>query len=59
MKMSKSIALLVIMLLAVTAVFANGAKEIAYPERDISAIVPFGQGGGTDVWGRKVMEAMA
>jgi tripartite-type tricarboxylate transporter receptor subunit TctC len=59
MKMSKSIALLVIMLLAVTAVFATGAKEIAYPERDISAVVPFGQGGGTDVWGRKVMEAMA
>jgi tripartite-type tricarboxylate transporter receptor subunit TctC len=59
MKMSKSIALLVIMLLAVTAVFATGAKESAYPERDISAVVPFGQGGGTDVWGRKVMEAMA
>jgi len=58
-RMTKVLAMLIIVMVAVTAVFAEGEKESAYPERDISAIVPFGQGGGTDVWARKVMEAMS
>lgn len=55
----KIAALVVMASVAVGAAFAAGQKEAPYPERDISAIVPFGQGGGTDVWARKVMEGMS
>ncbi|MDX9956908.1 MAG: hypothetical protein RBT68_00575 [Spirochaetia bacterium] len=58
-RMMKCMMLLVIAVLAVSAVFAEGQAEAAYPERDITCIIPFGQGGGTDVWARKVMESMA
>jgi hypothetical protein len=58
-RMMKCAMILVIAVLAVSAVFAEGQAEAAYPERDITCIIPFGQGGGTDVWARKVMESMA
>ncbi len=54
----KKMALLGLCMVAViTLFFGCEAKE--YPERDITGIVPFGQGGGTDTWARKVMAGMA
>ena len=58
-RMMKGMMVLVIAMLVAPAVFAAGQAEAAYPERDITCIIPFGQGGGTDVWARKVMESMA
>lgn len=58
-RITKGMLVLVIAMMAVSAVFAAGQAEAAYPERDITCIIPFGQGGGTDVWARKVMESMA
>ena len=60
MKMiSKIAAFAVIAAVSASAAFAGGQAESAYPERDITCIIPFGQGGGTDVWARKVMEGMS
>jgi tripartite-type tricarboxylate transporter receptor subunit TctC len=58
-RLTKVLAIMLIAVVSVSVAFANGEKEISYPERDVSCIVPFGQGGGTDVWARKVMEAMS
>lgn len=32
--------------------------ETKYPERPIQNVIPFGAGGGTDVWNRAIMDAM-
>jgi len=58
-KLVKLIAVAVIAVAGITSAFAGGKTETAYPERDITCVIPFGQGGGTDVWARKVMEGMA
>ncbi len=55
----KMAAIAIIAAASVSAAFAGGKAEAAYPERDITCIIPFGQGGGTDVWARKVMEGMS
>lgn len=34
------------------------SEEIDYPVRPIQNIIPFGAGGGTDVWNRALMDAM-
>ncbi|ONI43381.1 hypothetical protein AN641_10340 [Candidatus Epulonipiscioides gigas] len=34
-------------------------EDTAYPARPINAVVPFGAGGGTDVWGRALMDGMS
>ena len=36
---------------------ASGAA-VQYPTRSINNVIPFGAGGGTDVWNRAIMEAM-
>ncbi len=51
--------IVMIALVGITSAFASGKAESAYPERDITMVIPFGQGGGTDVWARKVGELMA
>jgi len=58
-KLVKLIAVAVIAVAGITSAFAGGKTETAYPERDITCVIPFGQGGDTDVWARKVMEGMA
>ena len=37
----------------------EAVAETAYPERPINNVIPFGAGGGTDVWNRALMEAMS
>ncbi len=39
--------------------FAEGQGEVAYPERDITTVVVWGAGGGTDVCNRIVMAEMS
>ena len=39
----------------------EATEEVAqtnYPERPIQNVIPFGAGGGTDVWNRALMDAM-
>lgn len=36
----------------------KAAKTSGYPSRSISNIIPFGAGGGTDLWNRALMDAM-
>jgi tripartite-type tricarboxylate transporter receptor subunit TctC len=55
----RGLLVLVIVILAGCGNRRSEQVEIKYPERDITCIIPFGQGGGTDVWARKVMESMA
>ncbi len=33
--------------------------DSAYPNRDITMIIPFGQGGGVDAWGRKIADGLS
>ncbi len=35
------------------------AEGSAYPDRDITMVIPFGQGGGVDTWGRKVADGLS
>lgn len=48
---------------ATTAVEATEATEVVaetnYPDRPIQNVIPFGAGGGTDVWNRALMSAMS
>lgn len=37
----------------------GGASDIKWPERSIQNVIPFGAGGGTDVWNRALMDAMS
>lgn len=55
MKRKSVIVLLVCLMLASTALFAEGAPE-AYPSKDIQFIVSSGAGGGTDSISRKVSQ---
>jgi tripartite-type tricarboxylate transporter receptor subunit TctC len=58
--LKKVIVFMLLAMIPVLMVSAGGKQEAAsYPERDITCVIPFGQGGGTDVWARKVMESMA
>ncbi|OON97665.1 MAG: hypothetical protein ATN31_07910 [Candidatus Epulonipiscioides saccharophilum] len=58
--MKKGLFLLLLTTLALTGCGGETEKVKAeYPERSINAIVPFGAGGGTDVWGRAIMDGMA
>lgn len=50
---------LAILVAVASPVFAQGAQEAAYPERDITDMVVWGAGGGTDVCNRVVMAEMA
>ncbi|MDD3903658.1 MAG: tripartite tricarboxylate transporter substrate binding protein [Sphaerochaeta sp.] len=55
MKGKRVIVLLACVLLASTALFANGAPEV-YPSKDIEFIVSSGAGGGTDAISRKISQ---
>ena len=37
---------------------SGGESELEYPVRSINNIIPFGAGGGTDVWNRALMDSM-
>lgn len=37
---------------------SSGESELEYPVRSINNIIPFGAGGGTDVWNRALMDSM-
>ncbi len=58
MKKSTILTILVSLLL-IGSVFASGGSEAAYPARDITMVIPFGAGGGTDVWARAVGAGLA
>lgn len=44
--------------LAVLLFAATAVQAIEYPVRPIQNVIPFGAGGGTDVWNRAMMDAM-
>ncbi len=49
-----------ILLLALVAFsVCSCGEEAAYPSRDVTMIIPFGQGGGVDAWGRKGADGMS
>jgi tripartite-type tricarboxylate transporter receptor subunit TctC len=57
--MKKVLVGLLVLIVAISAVFAQGSKEIdlsKYPERDIRVIVAFNPGGQTDLISRKIAE---
>ncbi len=53
--MKKIVALVLVLTLALTTM---GTALAAYPERSINLTIPFGAGGGTDVWARAVANKM-
>jgi tripartite-type tricarboxylate transporter receptor subunit TctC len=55
----RSLLVLLLALVLVSSVFAQGQREDVYPSRDITDIVVWGAGGGTDVCNRVVMAEMA
>ena len=58
--MKRNVFLVLVLALAVMLpVFAEGQGEVAYPERDITTVVVWGAGGGTDTCNRVVMAEMA
>ncbi len=57
-KLSKVLAIVLVLCLTLT-MFAGCGEEKAYPSRDITMIIPFGAGGGTDVWARAVAAGLA
>jgi tripartite-type tricarboxylate transporter receptor subunit TctC len=58
--MKKMIVSLVIVSMAMLMpLFAQGQGDVAYPERDITTVVVWGAGGGTDVCNRVVMAEMS
>lgn len=57
-KFSKIVAIVLILVLSLS-MFAGCGEEKAYPARDITMIIPFGAGGGTDVWARAVSAGLA
>lgn len=57
--MKKSLVVLLVLVVAITAVFAQGSKEVdlsTYPKKDIRIIVAFNPGGQTDLISRKISE---
>jgi len=58
--MKKLLTTLLVLCVAFTAVFAQGAtEEKAFPTKDITLIVPWGAGGSSDLVGRRVTDEMA
>ncbi len=61
--MKKTMILTAMILLIAGAAFANGAADTGmasdYPSRDITTVVVWGAGGGTDVCNRTVMQVMS
>ena len=52
--MKKSLIVLLLFVVVISSLFAQGAAEAsAYPEKAITMIIPYGAGGTTDVSGRK------
>ncbi len=56
--MCKKIWLVLVLMLSVFVVYGCGGDE-AYPSRDVTMIIPFGQGGGVDAWGRKIADGLS
>jgi tripartite-type tricarboxylate transporter receptor subunit TctC len=60
--MKKSILVVLGLVCALSMVSASGTKDkvdaSSYPERSVTCIIPFGAGGGTDVWNRAVMSEL-
>jgi tripartite-type tricarboxylate transporter receptor subunit TctC len=62
MKKLISILLVIAMMLSLVACGGTPAEEApadVYPARAIQNVIPFGAGGGTDVWNRALMDAMS
>lgn len=57
--MKKALTVMLIVLLACTAVFANAEKEDKFPSKDMTLIVPWGAGGSSDLVGRIITDDMA
>ncbi|MCQ2398410.1 MAG: tripartite tricarboxylate transporter substrate binding protein [Sphaerochaetaceae bacterium] len=57
--MKKILTILLVALIACTAVFAQASKEVSYPEKSINLIVPYGAGGTTDLTARAIANGMA
>ncbi|MDT4762131.1 tripartite tricarboxylate transporter substrate binding protein [Sphaerochaeta sp. PS] len=56
--MKKTLAVCIVLLLAVGFCFAQGAAEETYPTKSINMTVPYGAGGTTDLTGRALANAM-
>ena len=56
--MRKTLAVCMVLLLAVGFCFAQGAAEEAYPTKAINLTVPYGAGGTTDLTARALANAM-
>ena len=58
--MKKFLALLsaAVLMTSLAACGTSGSKADDYPSRAINNVIPFGAGGGTDVWNRAIMAAM-
>jgi len=54
--MKKLVSLVLAIVLALSIV--GSALAVDYPTRPINNVIPFGAGGGTDVWNRSLMKAM-
>lgn len=57
--MKKTLTVLLVVLVSVVAVFANGSSEKAFPSKDMTLIVPWGAGGSSDLVGRIITDDMA
>lgn len=57
--MKKTLAVCLVLLLAVGFCFAQGTAEKTYPTKTINMTVPYGAGGTTDLTGRALANAMA
>lgn len=55
----KFLVVLMVCAIAMVSLAAQGQQESVYPERDITTIVVWGAGGGTDVCNRIVMAEMS
>ncbi|WP_320122002.1 tripartite tricarboxylate transporter substrate binding protein [uncultured Sphaerochaeta sp.] len=53
------VSVLIVSMVMILPLFAQGQGEVAYPERDITTVVVWGAGGGTDVCNRVVMAEMS
>lgn len=57
--MKKLLAITLVLALAVCSVFARGAAEDNYPNKNINLIVPYGAGGTTDLTARAIANGMS
>lgn len=58
-KLSKLFTVALVTLLSVSCLTACDSEQAAYPDRDITMVIPFGAGGGTDVWARAIAAGLA